>query len=123
MNAVSKITGYYQLIESADGRFMFTLRAGNHETIFTSTVFHTRQAALDSVAEVRQASQDPANYERRRSGGEGTHFVLRNAAGTVLGRSENYQASSALIASMGSVQRNAPATRFKGLVRVATLKG
>ena len=34
--------GYYQLIEGNGGGFMFTLRAGNHETILESRVYWSR---------------------------------------------------------------------------------
>ena len=59
MNAASGAAraprGYYQLVEGHQGGFMFTLRAGNHETILESRVYWSRQAALDAVEAVRMA--------------------------------------------------------------------
>ena len=118
------LKGYYQLIEGHDGGgFMFTLRAGNHETILESRVYWTRQAALNAVSAVRTCSQDPALYVRREQPAGQHFFELVDAAGLVLGRSVGCTTRAGLAAGMASVQRNAPATTFRGLVRRALAMG
>ena len=118
------VTGYYQLIEGDDGAFMYTLRAGNHETILTSRVYWSRGAALDAVAALRLASQQPGRFQR--------HLIDSNAAcaawfavlagdGQWLAKSEAYSSRSGLNTGIASVQRNAPSLVFRGLVRRATL--
>ncbi|MBP6764246.1 MAG: YegP family protein [Rubrivivax sp.] len=115
--------GYYQLIEGHGSGFMFTLRAGNHETIFESRVYWSRQAALDAVAATRAASQDPRRYVKLESP-EGRHFFeLVDDAGRTLGRSNGCHSRSALAAGMASVQRNAPSQTFRGLVRRTLVLG
>jgi len=115
--------GYYQFIEGHEGGFMFTLRAGNHETILESRVYWSRQAALDAVAAVRIHSQDAARYVKR-EGADGSHyFELLDAEGRVLGRSVGCASRAGLAAGIASVQRNAPAETFRGLVRRALLAG
>lgn len=109
--------GYYQLIEGHEGGFMFALRAGNHETILESRIYWSRQAALDAVAALRVASQDPARY-RCREGEDGIHsFELLDAEGRVLAHSFGCRTRAGVLAGMASVQRNAPAENFRGLVR------
>ncbi len=109
--------GYYQLIEGHAGNFMFALRAGNHETILESGVYWSRQATLDAVAAVRLYSQDPRCFARR-VGSDGSHyFELLDGAGRPLARSLGCSTRAGLVAGIASVQRNAPATAFRGLVR------
>jgi uncharacterized protein len=116
-------TGYYQLIEGHAGGFMFALRAGNHETILESRVFWSRQAALDGVAELRTAAPDCSRFERTETPAGLHHFELRDSAGRVLARSPGCATRSGLAAGIASVQRNAPAQNFRGLVRRALLAG
>ncbi len=115
--------GYYQLIEGNGGGFMFTLRAGNHETILESRVYWSRQAAMDAVQRVRECSQDPLRYVKREHP-EGTHyFELQGDNGQWLGRSVGCTNRSALAAGIASVQRNAPSQVFRGLVRRTLVPG
>ena len=102
---------------------MFTLRAGNHETILQSRVYWSRQAAMEAVQRVRECSQNPARYVKREHP-EGTHFFeLLGDDGQPLGRSAGCASRSALAAGMASVQRNAPAQVFRGLVRRSLVPG
>ena len=111
--------GYYQLIEGHQGGFMFTLRAGNHETILESRVYWSRQAALDAVDAVRRHAADTTRYLRHQTP-EGSHyFELIDGDGRMLGRSSGCATRAGLAAGIASVQRNAAATAFRGLVRRA----
>lgn len=115
--------GYYQLIEGNVGGFMFTLRAGNHETILESRIYWSRQAAMDAVQRVRELSQDPLRYVKREHP-EGTfYFELLDDNGQWLGRSVGCASRSALSAGIASVQRNAPSQVFRGLVRRTLVPG
>ena len=115
--------GYYQLIEGHAGGFMFTLRAGNHETILESRVYWSRQAAMDAVAAVRVCSQDPSRYVKHSTDERQHHFELLDTEGRVLGRSAGCTTRSALAAGIASVQRNAPSQVFRGLVRRSLVSG
>jgi uncharacterized protein YegP (UPF0339 family) len=117
------MNGYYQLIEGHQGGFMFTLRAGNHETILESRVYWSRQAALDAVATVRVCSQEPTRYVRRETEDGSHYFELVDEHGKMLARSARCGSRSGLAAGMASVQRNAPAESFRGLVRRALTMG
>jgi uncharacterized protein YegP (UPF0339 family) len=115
--------GYYQFVEGHDSGFMFTLRAGNHETIFESRVFWSRQATLDAVAKARLCSQDPQCYVKCETADGLYYFELHDEDGRTLGRSCGCNSRSALAAGMASVRRNAPSETFRGLVRRALVVG
>lgn len=115
--------GYYQFIEGHAGGFMFTLRAGNHETILESRVYWSRQATMDAVDAVRVASQDASRFVKRESPDGLHYFELLDGAGRLLGRSAGCATRSALAAGIASVQRNAPSQAFRGLVRRALVPG
>ena len=117
------MNGHDQLIEGHQGGFMFALRAGNHETVFSSRVYWSRQAALDAVAAMRVCSQDPGNYVRHETGSGGYFFELLDAAGCSLGRSTGCLTRAGLAAGIASVRRNGPSPVFRGLVRRALVTG
>jgi uncharacterized protein YegP (UPF0339 family) len=117
------VKGYYQLVEGHDGGFMFTLRAGNHETILQGRVYWSRQAALDAVEATRVHSQDPARYVRHQSPDGGHYFELTDAEGRLLGRSAGCATRAGLAAGIASVERNAPSRTFRGLVRRSLVLG
>jgi uncharacterized protein YegP (UPF0339 family) len=111
------VTGYYQFIEGHHGNFMFALRAGNHETILESGVYWSRQAALDAIVAARCCSQNSAHFVRREDRDGSHYFELRDDSGKVLARSIGCGTRSGLAAGIASVQRNAPSTTFRGLIR------
>ena len=115
------VGGYYQLIEADDGAFMYTLRAGNHETILTSRIYWSRGAALQAVQALRDASQMPERFQRQLTDGQVAWFCVLDSDGRWLARSESYSSRSGLNTGMASVQRNAPSQIFRGLQRRATL--
>ena len=111
--------GYYQLIEGHRGEFKFVLRAGNHETILESGLYWSRIAAMDAVDTVRRCSQDLNLYRRTDCPDGQFGFELLDESGKVLGRSPGCSTRSGVNAGIASVQRNAVATAFRGLVRQA----
>ncbi len=115
--------GYYQFIEGHGGGFMFTLRAGNHETILESRVYWSRQAAMDAITAARACSQEPQCYVKHETPEGQFYFELLDPQGRVLGRSGGCHSRSALAAGMASVQRNAPSETFRGLVRRTLVVG
>lgn len=115
------MTGYFQLVEGDDGTYMFTLRAGNHETVLTSRVFWSRQAAMDGVETLRRQAQRPEAYVRHADADGRQWFEVLDDKQHTLGRSEPYASRSGLSAGMASVKRNSVSTAFRGLVRRASV--
>lgn len=111
------MAGYYQLIEGFNGGFAFALRAGNHECIFESRVFWTRQAALDAVDRFRTLVADDRHLHATRNAKDQHLLQLRDTDQQVLGHGSACSSAAGLNANRASLRRNAPATQFRGLVR------
>jgi uncharacterized protein len=119
--SILAMPGYYQLIEGDDGAYMFTLRAGNHDTVVGSRVFWSRHSALDGAATLRVRCQLAEAFVRR-AHEDGRHwFEVHDALGNMLARSALYGSRSGLQAGMASVRRNGVSTSFRGLVRHASV--
>jgi uncharacterized protein len=109
------MTGYYAFSVTANGGFMFNLKAGNHEVILTSQVYQSRQAALDGIESVRKNSQADSRFERKVAKDNSPYFVLTAANGQVIGKSEMYSGSSAMEVGIKSVMANGSSTTVKGI--------
>lgn len=107
--------GYFVLASSGAERFNFNLKAGNHEVILTSLVYKSKEEALGGIDAVRRNASDPARFERKLAKDNSPYFVLLDESGKTIGRSEMYQASSAMENGIRSVMTNGPTTLVKGL--------
>lgn len=115
------MSGYYQLIEAADGCAMFLLRAGNHETILRSRVYRSRREAMLGADWLRQNGQERGRYLRRETDAGKPYFTILGSDGQEMARSEPYAGRSGVDTGIASVQKNCGSREFRGLVRLATL--
>ena len=113
--------GYYQLVEASDGNTCFQLRAGNHEVIFISRIFRSRQAALEGVAWMRLHGAERFRFHRHTSSEGSPYFKLVDDDGQEVGRSALYASRSGVDAGIASVCRNCTVTIFRGLIRRTSL--
>lgn len=102
------MSAQFELESGKDGRFHFNLKAGNGEIILTSGLHDTREAAIAAIALVRASASRDALFERRTGANDEPYFVLKSAAGDILGRSEMYSSRRAMEGGINSVVRNAP---------------
>lgn len=96
----------YELKKSSNGKFMFNLKAGNHEIILTSELYEQKASALNGIASVRENSPKDENYEMRRTTSNQPYFVLKSPNGQVIGKSESYSSDSAAKNGIESVKKN-----------------
>lgn len=101
------MVGYYELKKTADGQFMFNLRAGNREVILTSERYTTKASAETGIASVRVNAARAGAFEARLATDGAPYFVLKAANGEVIGTSELYSSRSAMEHGIASVQANA----------------
>ena len=99
--------GYYELATTNDGRYMFNLKAANHEAILTSESYVERSSAENGIASVRQHASDDENFERRTAADGSPFFVLAATNGRIIGRSEMYSSEAAMEHGIESVKTNA----------------
>jgi uncharacterized protein YegP (UPF0339 family) len=107
--------GYYELKKAADGRFHFTLCAGNHEVILASQMYAEKRGAEEGIAAVRDNGTHDARYERKLSASGEPYFTLKAANGQVLGSSEMYGSEASRDNGIRSVMANCPSGTLKDL--------
>lgn len=98
----------FVLSTTADGQYMFNLKAGNGETILTSERYQSKDGALNGIDSVRKNAPLDERYERRTASNGAPYFVLKAANHQEIGRSEMYGSPAAMENGIASVKRNAP---------------
>jgi uncharacterized protein len=109
------MAGYFELKATAAGKFMFNLKAGNHEVILTSQQYASKASAEDGIASVRKNAADSARFDRRKSVKGDPYFALTATNGQDIGASEMYSSPAAMENGIASVQKNAPDATVKDL--------
>ena len=107
--------GYYELKKAADGRFHFTLHAGNHEVILNSQLYADKGGAEGGVAAGREHGTHENRFARRMSAVGEPYFALKAANGEVIGTSEMYGSEAARDNGIRSVAANCGTTVVKDL--------
>jgi hypothetical protein len=107
------MAGYYELKPTANGQFMFNLRAGNHEVILTSETYTTRSAAEKGIESVRENAGRAGAFEKKKAVDGSPYFVLKAANGEPLGCSEMYSSEAAMDNGIASVRSNASSMTVK----------
>lgn len=59
------MTAKFELKKTANGEFMFNLKAGNGEIILTSERYKSKQGALNGIESVRKNATDAHHFEQR----------------------------------------------------------
>jgi uncharacterized protein YegP (UPF0339 family) len=100
--------GTFELSKGSDGRFMFNLKAANHEIILTSQMYESKQSAEEGISSVKENAALKERYEELTGADGKPYFVLHAANKLVIGRSEMYSSREAMHKGIASVKRNAP---------------
>lgn len=107
--------GYYELKKAADGRYHFSLCAGNHEVILASQMYTEKRGAEEGIAAVRENGTHDSRFERKLSASGEPYFTLKAANGQVLGSSEMYGSEASRDNGIRSVMSNCPSGTLKDL--------
>ncbi|MCP4082306.1 MAG: YegP family protein [Planctomycetaceae bacterium] len=102
------MAGAYELKPTANGEFMFNLKAGNGQVILTSERYNAKAGALGGIESVRTNSPDDDRYERRVAKDDSPYFVLKAANGQIIGQSALYSGTQAMENGIASVKTNGP---------------
>ncbi len=102
------MAGRFEIKESAGGKFIFNLKAGNGQIILSSESYETKQGAEKGIESVRKSAPDDNRYERKTAKNDEALLVLKAGNGEPLGRSESYSSTSAMENGIESVKKNAP---------------
>ena len=97
----------FEIKHSANGQYMFNLKAPNGEVILTSETYHQKRSAEEGIASVRANAGDDSRFERKVAKDGSPYSVLKAANGEVVGKSEMYSSNSAMEKGIASVAKNA----------------
>jgi uncharacterized protein YegP (UPF0339 family) len=103
----------YEIKKTANGKFMFNLKAANHEVILTSEVYEQKASALAGIESVRANGSQDANFELKKSSANEPYFVLKAANHEIIGKSEMYSSEGAAKHGIESVKKNCASTKIK----------
>ncbi len=104
--------GYFKLSES-NGKWRFSLLAGNHEPILQSEVYESKSAAQNGIESVRKNAVREGAFEVKEAKNGDSYFVLKSTNGQIVGQSEMYSSESGCSGGIESVKKNAPDAEVK----------
>lgn len=96
----------YEIKTTTNAKFMFNLKAENHQVILTSEVYEQKQSALAGIASVQANGPFSKNFEHKLSTAREPYFVLKAQNGEIIGTSQMYSSQAAAEAGIASVQIN-----------------
>lgn len=102
------MAGKFELKKSTNGKFFFSLKAGNGEKILGSEMYETKPACENGIESVKKNAPDDARYEKKTSNKGDHYFNLKASNGQVIGSSEMYSTASGRDNGIESVKKNAP---------------
>jgi uncharacterized protein YegP (UPF0339 family) len=105
----------YEIKKTQNSKFMFNLKAANHEVILTSEVYEQKASAQAGIESVRNNGPDAANFELKTSTANEPYFVLKAANQQVIGKSEMYSSETAASNGIESVRKNCGSTEINDL--------
>ena len=106
--SVESKPGRFELKTSTNGKFHFNLKSANGETILSSELYNSRNAAETGIESVKENAEDPNRYERKLNKNEEPYFVLKAANGEIIGTSEVFSSETMLENTISAVMKSAP---------------
>ena len=107
--------GYYEIKNTGTGKFHFSLKAGNHESILASQMYTDKPSAEDGIASARENGTHDARFERKLSAVGEPYFNLKASNGQIIGTSEMYESEAARDNGIKSVAKHCQSTQVKDL--------
>lgn len=109
------MAGKFELKKSSNGKFFFSLLAGNGQIILSSEMYETKASALAGVESVKKNASDEARYSRLDGKDGSPYFTLRAANSQVIGQSQMYASASARDNGIESCKTNGPSAATEDL--------
>ena len=107
------MAGQFDLKKSSNGKFFFTLKAGNGQTILSSEMYETRASASKGIASVQKNAADAARFQRLEGKDGSPYFVLKAANHQIIGTSQMYKTEAGRDNGIASVKTNGGSTVVK----------
>jgi uncharacterized protein YegP (UPF0339 family) len=101
------VMGKFVITKTANGSFLFNLKARNGEIILASEAYNSKAACKNGMESVRKNASNDANYDRKESSIGEPYFNLKAANHQVIGTSEIYSSAASRDKGIESVKNNA----------------
>ena len=98
----------FDLKKSSNGKFFFSLKAGNGQVILNSEMYEAKASAENGIASVQKNAADDARYERLTGKDGSPYFTLKAGNGQVIGQSQMYSSEKARDGGIDSVKNTGP---------------
>ena len=102
------MAGKFELKKSKNGKFFFTLHAGNGQTILTSEMYEAKASAVNGIESVKKNGADQGRYAHLTGKDGSPYFTLKAGNGQVIGQSQMYSSEATRDAGIASCINNAP---------------
>lgn len=112
---LANMKGYYELKKTEEGKFHFTLNAGNHEVILSSQLYAEKSNAESGIESTRANGPHEARYERKLSVKGEPYFLLKAPNGQIIGVGEMYGSEASRDDGVRSVIANSVSIVVKDL--------
>lgn len=99
------MAGQFMLTKSEEDQFIFLLTDEQEQVLFTSEPCETLSEARADIETLKERAASFPNYERKKSPTNKMYFVLRTAAGRVIGSSERHSSIPELENSITAVNK------------------
>jgi uncharacterized protein len=103
------MAGKFTLKKSTNGKFYFSLLAGNGQIILKSEMYESKASAEKGIESVKANSAQEGRYARLDGKNGSPYFNLKAGNGQVIGNSEMYSSASARDNGIESCKTNGPA--------------
>lgn len=102
------MAGKFELKKSTNGKYHFSLKAGNGQIILVSEMYEAKASAVNGIESVKKNAPEDKRYDRLVAKNGAFYFTLKAGNGQVIGNSEMYKTEAARDNGIESVKTNAP---------------
>jgi uncharacterized protein len=102
------MAGKFELKKSKNGKFYFSLLAGNGQNIMQSEMYESKASATNGMESVKKNAGDDARYARLVGKDGSPYFTLKAGNGQVIAQSQMYSSESSRDNGIASCKTNAP---------------
>lgn len=99
--------GKFEIKQAKNGKFYFSLKAGNGEIILTSQMYADKKGCKNGIESVRKNAASEGQFESLEDKSGSPYFVLKAKNKEVIGRSESYSSKASMKKGIASVMKNA----------------
>jgi len=110
----------YEIRDSKDDRYYWTLQGNNNETLLTSETYNTKEAANNGTESARKNTPYDERYVRKTASNGQFFFVLRAVNNETLGTSEMYTAASGRDSGIAACKKVGPTAPTVDLTKTRT---